>query len=96
MEAAYASRRAFYGARHGDPLGSVPVPSSADDLSMAGRRIVFRTGRGIWLLDTRTKRTSRLATAAALPVGLSIEGRRVAWAENLRSRARIRAVFLPR
>ena len=48
----------LYGARHGDPLGSVAVPSTADDLSMAGRRIVFRTGRGIWLL-TRGRNARR-------------------------------------
>ncbi len=71
---------------------SIAVPASATDISIAGRRIVFRTGTSIWLLDGRTRRRSRIAVAAATPVGLSIEGRRVAWVENLGPRARIRAV----
>jgi hypothetical protein len=36
----------------------------------------------------------RLAAARVVPVGLSIEGKRVAWAENVGGRGRIRAVYL--
>ena len=49
--------------------------------------------RTIWLF--RPHGLVRLAVAQVTPVGLSIEGRRVAWAENLNGRGRIRAVTLP-
>jgi hypothetical protein len=57
---------------------------------------VFSTGRTIRLLDSRTRATSVLATAGSRPIGLSVSGRRVAWAENIRGRGRIRALTLPR
>jgi hypothetical protein len=33
--------------------------------------------------------------AAALPIGLSMEGRRVAWAENAHRRGWVKALTLP-
>jgi hypothetical protein len=53
---------------------------------------VLRIGRTIVAVDARTGRRRPLARAAAVPVGLSIVGRRVAWAENLGRSARIRSV----
>ena len=35
-----------------------------------------------------------LVKTAATPIGLSLEGSRLAWAENLKSGARIRALHL--
>jgi len=64
---------------------------TADQLDAAGRWGVFSTGRTIRALDIRSGRTSVLATAKAIPIGLSIEGRRVAWGEQ----KRIRAITLP-
>jgi Tol biopolymer transport system component len=84
----------LYG-RDGSPRGSVSVPPNAKDLSMAGSRAVFHTGKTIWLLDARTRKAVRLTAASATPIGLSIDGNRIAWAENLGKRARIRAVVLP-
>jgi hypothetical protein len=78
--------------RSGSILRSVQVPRASSAISIAGNRVVFHTGRTIRLLDVRTGRTSTLATAASSPIGLAIEGTRVAWAERLRDRARIRVI----
>jgi Tol biopolymer transport system component len=71
------------------------VPGSVRSLSAAGRTVVFATGRVIRRLDARTGAVTALATAGGTPVGLTIEGRRVAWAENGRGGARIRAFTAP-
>ena len=55
---------------------------------------MFRVGRSIRAVATSTHRLRILARAAATPVGLSIEGNRAAWAENLRRGARIRALYV--
>ena len=68
--------------------------AEATDLSMAGSRAVFRTGRMIWLLDARTRKIVRLTTTKDAPIGLSIEANRIAWAENTRGHGRIRALLL--
>ena len=69
-----------------DPHFTGPV------LDAAGTLVVGRSGRQIWLYDIASGRTQRIATAASAPIGLSIEGDTVAWAENVRSGGRIRAV----
>ena len=69
--------------------------SNVRNLSAAGRSVVFASGRVIHRLDARTGAVTTLATARRTPVGLTIEGRRVAWAENGRGTARIRAVAAP-
>jgi hypothetical protein len=72
--------------------------TTAPVLSSSGSRIVFRVGRSIELFYV-DQGTHHLATAAATPIGLSIEGRRVAWGENVRFggrlRGRVRAVLAP-
>ncbi len=79
----------------GKPLGSVRVPpTTTPALSAGDNAIVFRVGRSIRVVDVRTKNMRKIATAAATPIGLSIAGRRVAWAENVAGRARIRAITL--
>ena len=62
---------------------------------MAESIVVYSVGRRVYALDVRTFVGRRIALAAGAPVGLSIEGKRVAWAENVRGRGVIRAVFLP-
>jgi WD40-like Beta Propeller Repeat len=74
---------------------AVAVPSRVDSLSAAGRSVVFAAGHAIRRLDARTGVVSTLATAGRTPVGLTIEGRRVVWAENARGVARIREVSAP-
>lgn len=88
-------RLAWYDRATGRPAGSLPVPSTTTPmLSASDRMIVFRVGRSIRAVDVSTHRARRLARAAATPVGLSVDGGRVAWAENLDRSARIRAVYV--
>lgn len=68
---------------------------TADEISMAGRWIVFRTGPVIRSVDAQSGRESVLARAQAPIVGLSIDGKRVAWAEQGRRKSRLRALVLP-
>jgi hypothetical protein len=82
--------------RTGRALGSVAVPpQTADDPKASGWTVVFRTGTTIRALDARTKRMRVLARTRKTPIGLSIDGRRVAWAENAGRVAHVRALTLP-
>jgi len=71
------------------------VRPSVSSVSASGQTIVFAIGHAIRRLDARSGSITTLATARRTPVGLSIAGRRVVWAENHRGRARIRAVRVP-
>jgi hypothetical protein len=73
-----------YDAETGAPVDTTTVPSTtANTLAIAGPAIVYQTHREIWLYDARGGKKTRLARAGATPIGLSIEDRRVAWAENV-------------
>ena len=88
----------LFNASGGALLHVVSVPS-APPLELAGisgRRVVFRSDRTIRVLDASTLRVSTLATLADDPIGLSVTGRRVAWAENTGADGRIRALTFPR
>jgi hypothetical protein len=69
------------------------VPPAAADLAAAGSRTIFRAGRDLYLLGP--EHTRLIAHAAGTPIGLSIEGRRIAWAENVHGKGRIRALTAP-
>jgi hypothetical protein len=87
-------RLAWYDPQTGLPSGSVPVAiATTPTLSVSDRVAVFHVGRSIRGVDIATGRVRTLASAAAQPIGLSVEGNRVAWAENLKHVARIRAYF---
>lgn len=76
-------------------LGSLRLPvGAATQVSVGDRDIVFRVGRSIRAVDIETKHVRVIARAAATPVGLSVSGDRVAWAENVHGRGRIRAITL--
>jgi Tol biopolymer transport system component len=86
----------LFDSRTGRALGSVALPpQTADDPKASGWTVVFRTGRTIRALDARTKRMRVLARTRATPVGLSVDRRRVAWAENAGRVAYVRALTLP-
>jgi Tol biopolymer transport system component len=80
----------------GKVLARATVPRSVDpELSMSGRWIVFRSGKTIRILDANTRKASVLTVAKGTVIGLSIDGRRVAWGEQLLGRRdRIRAIVL--
>lgn len=87
---------AWYGATTGKPLGSIPVPADTSaELSASSRAVVFHVGRSIRVLYIRAHKAQTIARAATEPIGLSIEGTRIAWAENIKGQGRIRALELP-
>ena len=87
-------RLAWYTPETGSPAGSVPVAiATKPTLSVSDRIAVFHVGRSIRGVEIATGRVRTFVTAAASPIGLSVEGNRIAWAENLKHGARIRAYF---
>ena len=71
----------------------MPVASGTNpELTATDRTIVYHVGRSIRAVDVETHNVRALVRAAAEPVGLSLEGVRLAWAENLKAAARIRAL----
>ncbi|HEX9415571.1 MAG TPA: hypothetical protein VF895_02560 [Gaiellaceae bacterium] len=78
----------------GTLTGATPVPGAAPELDASGRTVILRVGKTIKALDTASGSLKTVATASATPIGLSIEGRVVAWAENLHQGGRIRTMKL--
>ena len=70
-------------------------PQSGGAISMSGDRIVFAVGHAIEKLNIGTGATTTIAQAKGAIVGLSIDGNRVAWAEQLPGPDVIRAVEFP-
>jgi len=90
-------RVAWYDRATGSPSGGGSVPVSArttPTLAASDAAVVFRVGRSIRAVLTRSHAVRTVARAAATPVGLSLDGRRLAWAENLAGTARIRTLEL--
>jgi hypothetical protein len=63
-------------------------------LSISGETLVFCRGPGIYTLDARSGTPKLITVANGQPIGLSINGRRIAWAEPTVSGGRIRAITL--
>jgi hypothetical protein len=88
-------RLAWYSPSRGLPIGSAPVAlATSPELSASDRLVVFHSGKSIRAVEVATGRIKTLITAGAPPIGLSIEGSRLAWAENLKHGARIRALHV--
>jgi hypothetical protein len=83
---------ALYDPDTGRSRGFFKVPDATTSLTAARGVVAFRVGRSIWVLHVGKKRARVVATAAGTPVGVALDGSRVAWAENVRGRGRIRAV----
>jgi hypothetical protein len=88
-------RLAWYDAATGRVRGAVPVPkTTARSLTASDQLVVFHVGRSLRGVNVSTHRVRVLARASAAPIGVSIEGSRLAWAENLPRDARIRALYV--
>ena len=85
-----STRIETYTVEDGERQAQATVPSDATDISLAGETVVFRSANTIYVLNATSGRQSEIAVAKGTPIGLSIEGRRIAWAEN----GRIVAVYL--
>ena len=91
------STLAWYSTTTGARLGSVAVPrSTLPELSANDRLAVFRIGRFIHLLTFATSHSRTVAETAGAPIGVSLEGNRLAWAENVKGHGRIRALSVSR
>jgi hypothetical protein len=85
----------WYDVSTGKPLGALRLPDGASPaLSVSDSTIVFRVGRSIRAVAVHGKRVRTIAKATGSPIGVSIAGNRIAWAENVGGRGRIRAVTL--
>ena len=78
-----------YNAARGELVTAATMPG-ASHLAIGTGGIVFLVGRTIYTI--RAGHPALLWRAATKPIGLSIEGRRVAWAAS----GRIKALTLPR
>jgi hypothetical protein len=88
-------RLAWYDTTTGQARGSIPVPKKTSAwLTASDQLVVFRVGRSIRGVSVASHRSRLLATAAATPIGLSLDGGRLAWAENVLGKARIRAIYV--
>jgi hypothetical protein len=85
-----------YDSRSGAVIGRASVPVAiADEIGISDGTIVYRVRKAIRILDARSGVQTSLTVATAIPIGLGIEGRRVAWAENVKRRGRIMSVITP-
>jgi hypothetical protein len=81
-----------YDPRHGTVIATTPVPkATAPQLSVSSAGVVYRAGSTIYLL-TRTGAPKLVWKARGTPIGLSIEGNRIAWAVNLKGHGRVVAL----
>ena len=86
-------RISWFSATTGTRLGNVLVSAlAAPQLAASDRLIVYRVGRLLHDVSTRTGRIGRLATTALTSVGLSLAHGRLLWAENHNHTGRLRAL----
>src|SRR5262245_19134876 len=74
----------------------MPNRQPAPELLAAGSTVVYSVGRSIYTPSARRRIPRLVARTAATPIGLSVVGRGVAWAENTSHGSRLRAVMLQR
>jgi hypothetical protein len=80
----------------GNPIGTTTGVAAGDSLSMSGNTLVFSVGGGkIEAMDADTGAQRVLAVSPGAPIGLSVTGKRVAWAVNVHGRGRVLALTLP-
>jgi hypothetical protein len=91
------TRVAWYNPLTGTAIGSAPVAAAtAPELAVSDKYVIFHVGRSIRSIEIATGRIRTIARAASTPIGLSLVGTRLAWAENLKGGgARVRALYLP-
>jgi len=82
-----------YDAKTGALVDANAVPAAATDLSLSSTGAVYRVGGAIYLL-ARGGQQAIVWKVAGTPIGLSIEGHRIAWAVNGPHRALVRALTI--
>jgi len=85
----------WYDLATGDQLGTVRVPQhTSAELTTSDHMAAYHVGRTIDGVDLDSGREQVLARAATTPIGLSLVGTRLAWAENVKGTGRIRALIV--
>jgi hypothetical protein len=85
----------WYSMPSGKEAGTLAMPAATAPTVAAGDgAVVFRVGQTIRWVDVTTKRVHTVAKAVGIPIGLSVAGQRIAWAENVGGRGRIRSFTL--
>jgi hypothetical protein len=85
-----------YDATTGTLLGSTAGIAAGDTLSSSGHTLVYAVGGGkIEAMDLTTGAVRVLAVSPGAPIGLSVAGKRVAWAVNVHGHGRVLALTLP-
>jgi hypothetical protein len=69
------------------------VPVTVGRVAVGTAGIVYAVGNAIYALQRQKPRL--VWHAAGTPIGLSVEGRRIAWAENVHGKGRIRTLTVP-
>jgi hypothetical protein len=99
LESSAGGRQIEFRTPAGALVRTVAVPAKATALSTSNKRAVFRVGKSIKTVRVAAGAVQTIGTAAATPIGLSIEGTRVAWAEDVTMsgvlRGRILAITVP-
>jgi hypothetical protein len=86
-------RISWFSATDGTKLGSVVVPGfAAPQLAASDRLIVYRAGRVLRSVATRTGRIGKLVKTGQNYVGLALAHGRLLWAENHNGAGRLRAL----
>jgi hypothetical protein len=83
-----------YSTATGALLGSTTV-AAGDALVASGNTLVYAAGNQIEAMDATTGSREVLAASPGPPIGLSVAGKRVAWAVNAHGHGWILAVTLP-
>jgi hypothetical protein len=66
----------------GQRLAETNVPADVTKLALSRDTVVFFSGSTIDVLNARSGRMAAVAKPKGVPIGLSIEGSRIAWAED--------------
>jgi hypothetical protein len=86
----------LYDVARGELIGTTTGVAADDSISMSGDTLVFSVGRGkIETMDANTGAQRVLAVSPGAPIGLSVAGKRVAWAVNVHGHGRVLALTLP-
>ena len=86
-----------FDAESGALLGRSAVPrATAARLDLPGGRVAYRGRNAIRVLDLGSGASRTAWTPRRFPIGLSLEGRTLAWAGNRNDRARVWTLALPK
>jgi hypothetical protein len=87
---------ALFDTTTGSPRGSLLLGENSQLVGISGHWLVFHVDRLIGGLDVQNSRRTTFAVARTPPIGLSLSGNRLAWAENPSGHGRVVALTVPR